>query len=82
LHEALVDELPDGAIVMRDGAPWLVDGDALRRWTAAGYTKAVSRPTGERVVVVTPPSVVAVLERGWRPSAVPLVHRSATAADA
>jgi hypothetical protein len=27
--------------------------------------------------VMTPPSVVAVLERGWRPTAVPLLHPSA-----
>jgi len=81
-HEAVVDEVPDGTFVMRDAAPWLVDGDALRHWTAAGYTAAVSRPTGERVVVVTPPSVVAVLERGWRPSAVPLMHPSANGHDA
>ena len=37
-HEAPVAALPDGAFVLRDGAPWLVRGAALLRWTPAGYT--------------------------------------------
>jgi hypothetical protein len=76
-HDAAVDELPDGVFVLRDGAPWLVRGDTLRRWTPAGYSDAVTRPTRARAVVVTPPSLVAVLDRGWRPAAVPLLHPSA-----
>src|SRR3954453_4420795 len=38
LHEADLADLPDGAFVLRDGAPWLVLGAGLRRWTPAGYT--------------------------------------------
>lgn len=78
-HDAALDELPDGAVVLRDGTPWLVRADELLHWTPAGYTDAVSRPAGTRAVVVTPPSLVAVLQHGWRPSAVPLVHPSAEA---
>lgn len=76
-HEAELDALPDGAFVLRDGVPWLVLGDALRCWTPGGYTDAVSRPSAQRATVVTPPSLVAVLVSGWRPTAVPLVHPSA-----
>ena len=76
-HEADVDELPDGAFVVRDGAPWLVRADRLLRWTPAGYTDAIARPRAARATVVTPPSLVAVLRDGWRPAAVPLLHPSA-----
>jgi hypothetical protein len=76
-HEADLDGLPDGAFVLRDDTPWLVFGDRLLRWTPAGYTDAVSRPARARAVVVTPPSLVAVLDGGWRPTAVPLLHPSA-----
>jgi hypothetical protein len=74
LHAA--GELPDGAFVLRDGAPWLVRGDELLRWTPAGYTDRVPRParTGE---LLTPPSLVAVLRAGWA-GEVPLLHPSAT----
>jgi hypothetical protein len=37
-HAAPFGTLPDGAAVLRAGAPWVVRGDTLRRWTVAGYT--------------------------------------------
>ena len=76
LHDAALDKLPDGAFVLRDDTPWLVRGNELLRWTPAGYGDAVGRPAGQRAVVVTPPSLVAALDRGWRPTAVPLLHPS------
>jgi hypothetical protein len=78
-HEAACGDLPDGAFVLRDGAPWLVRGDALLRWSPAGYTERAARPAaGERAIAITPPSLVAVLREGWA-GAVPLVHPSAAA---
>jgi hypothetical protein len=77
-HEAALDDLPDGAFVVREGAPWLVLGSRLSRWTPAGYTDGVPRPDGRRTVVITPPSLVEVLHAGWEP-VVPLLHPSATA---
>jgi hypothetical protein len=77
-HDAALDDLPDGAFVLRDGAPWLVLGDALLRWTPAGYADRVARPRRTRAVVVTPPSLVAVLRAGWPGDAhVPLLHATA-----
>jgi hypothetical protein len=76
-HDASLDDLPDGAFVLRDSTPWLVRGDELLRWTPAGYGDPVERPAGARAVVVTPRSLVAVLDRGWRPAAVPFLHPSA-----
>jgi hypothetical protein len=75
-HEAALDDLPDGAFVLRHGAPWLVRGGELLAWTPAGYTERAARPVGERAVAITPPSLVAVLRAGWD-GAVPLLHPSA-----
>jgi len=75
-HEARLDELPDGAFVLREGAPWLVLGAELLRWTAAGYTERRPRPTHEQAELITPPSLVSVLDAGWRPL-VPLLHPTA-----
>ena len=44
LHRAPWASLPDGTMVLRDGEPWLVRGDALRAWTQGGYTPARSAP--------------------------------------
>jgi hypothetical protein len=75
LHAARLDDLPDGAFVLRDGAPWLVRGDELREWTPAGYAAQAPRPGGE-ATLVTPPSLVEVLRHDWRPL-VPLLHPTA-----
>jgi hypothetical protein len=79
VHEAALDELPDAAFVLHDDTPWLVRGDKLLRWTPAGYGHAIGRPSGTWAVVVTPPSLLAVLHHGWRPTAVPFLHPSAEA---
>ncbi len=75
-HKAGLDELPDGAFVLRDGTPWLVLGRDLLRWTAAGYVERRRRPARQRAELITPPSLVAVLRSGWQPL-VPLLHPSA-----
>jgi hypothetical protein len=75
LHDARLAELPDGAFVLRDRAPWLVVGDALLRWSPGGYVERRTRRR-EAATLITPPSLVAVLRHGWQP-AVPLLHPSA-----
>ena len=64
--------LPDGAMIEVDGDTYASrDGDWLR-WSFAGYEKA-RLPKGLRARLVTPPSIVRVLEAGYRP----LCHDSA-----
>ena len=75
LHETVYEKLPDGAFVLHDGVPKLVLGDELLTWSAGGYHYRDPRPTGQ-AALVTPPSLVAVLRRGWS-SALPLIHPSA-----
>jgi hypothetical protein len=69
-----VGSLPDGAFVVRDGEPFLLLGDALLRWTTAGYGERVARRGSAELV--TPPSLVEVLRTGWRGD-VPFLHPSA-----
>jgi hypothetical protein len=79
-HAASFDALPDGAFVMHDGAPHLVRGPDLLRWTAAGYAERTARPVGGRAEVITPRSLVAVLRAGWQ-GAVPFLHPTADRAE-
>ena len=76
-HEAPYDGLPDGTYVLRDGKPCLVLGARLLPWSAGGYTARLQRPATGTATVITPPSLVAVLERGWSPL-VPFLHPTAT----
>jgi hypothetical protein len=78
LHTAALDELPDGAFVLDDGAARLVLGDRLLTWTAGGYMASRTRAAGARAVLITPPSLVAVLRTGWN-GVVPLLHPTAAA---
>ncbi|HEY8771465.1 MAG TPA: hypothetical protein VIM03_13045 [Thermoleophilaceae bacterium] len=77
-HKARLDELPDGAFVLQEGAPWLVLGSHLVSWTTEGYVTPRPRPVGQQVLLITPPSLVSVLRAGWQPL-VPLLHPSALA---
>jgi hypothetical protein len=74
LHEAELDDLPDGAFVAIGGQPWLVLGSALFHWTPGGYSRQRPRFRG-RAGVVTPPTSLRVLAAGWHGS-LPLIHPS------
>lgn len=75
LRRERLDDLPDGAFVLEHESPWLALGAELLRWTPAGYAERRPRPGGE-AVVITPPSLVALLARGWDP-VVPFLHPTA-----
>jgi hypothetical protein len=79
LHEALLDELPDGAFFLQAGRPYLVLGQTLLSWTPAGYGAPEPRPAQRRAQLITPPSLMSVLHAGWQPL-VPFVHPSADVA--
>jgi hypothetical protein len=74
MHRRGIDELPDGAMIALEGDAFAVRGKRLLRWTPTGYAEAQPRPRGGQVDLLTPPSVLAVLSRGYAP----LWHPSAT----
>ena len=76
LPPAALEALPDGAFVRIGGEPRLVLGPELLTWTPAGYTARRPRPPSGDVELITPPSLVELLRRGWEPL-VPLLHPSA-----
>jgi hypothetical protein len=75
--------LPDATFVVLGDRPWLVLGHELLEWTPAGYVaERRERPASGAAVVLTPPSLVAVLRAGWDRGAVALIHPSARRAAA
>ena len=73
IHRRKLDTLPDGAMIALDGGSFAIRGKRLLRWTPSGYAGSMPRPRGIEVDVLTPPSILAVLARGyapiWHPSA-------------
>lgn len=60
-------ELPEGAMVVVDSVPALVAGDRLVPWSFGGYRPSFPVPSID-VEVLTPPSTVEALRRGYRPA--------------
>jgi hypothetical protein len=67
MHRRAIDTLPDGAMVALGGDAFALRGQRLLRWTPSGYGPAQRRPLAGDVDVLTPPSILAVLSRGYRP---------------
>jgi hypothetical protein len=67
LHRMAAGELPDGAMVSRDGEAFAVRGDALLHWTSSGYDSHRPRPRTGMLDVLTPPSIIGALRAGYSP---------------
>lgn len=66
-HTVLIDDLPEGTFVLWQDRPHLVTRSTLRRYSPAGYTDRRSRPVGCAVEVLTPKSIIKVLQAGYQP---------------
>jgi hypothetical protein len=66
-------DLPDGTMILLNGAPHLMLAGLARPWSLSGYGTPVAPFDGAQLI--TPPSTVAVLRAGYRP----LLHPSARA---
>jgi hypothetical protein len=73
-YAAALGELPDGVIVEREGAPFLLAAGALRPWSAAGYGAPVAASGAERATVLTPQATVAVIAAGYAVSLHPSIR--------
>ena len=78
LHQAHYRDLPDGAFVLHESQPCLILGPRLLTWSPGGYRASRRRPRNARALLITPPSLVALLVSDWTPL-VPLLHPSASA---
>ena len=74
---ARAGELPDGAMVRRDGACGLLADGYFVPWSFAGYLAPVALRPGMPVELLTPPASVAALAAGYRP----LLHPSVAGPD-
>jgi hypothetical protein len=72
-HALKLDALPDGAMIALADLAYAVRGKRLLHWTPKGYRGSIARKRGAEADVLTPPSILAVLKRGYAP----LWHSSA-----
>ncbi len=69
---ARAPDLPDGAMVLHQGAPYLILSGLAYPWSHAGYGAPTAAP--DTAELITPPSTVATLRAGYRP----VLHHSLT----
>jgi hypothetical protein len=67
LWRARLGDLPDGAMIARDRRPYALRSGMLLPWSFAGYRAPAPLEPDAAADVLTPPSTVAALERGYRP---------------
>ncbi len=72
-HQANVDALPNGAMILQNAAAYLVWDDRLYPYQPDGYRKPIPRPKQQSVDVLTPMPMIAILHSGYRPQ----VHATA-----
>ncbi|SAK40636.1 hypothetical protein AWB77_00250 [Caballeronia fortuita] len=77
-HYAAVEALPNGSCVEFGGNWYVIWGAKLLEWSFEGYLAEVARPKGIEVQVLTPPSIVAVLQAGYEPELHPTAARYLT----
>ncbi len=66
-HHRNIDGLPDGAMIAIKGDAFAVRGQHLLHWTPSGYSDVKPRPRNHNVDVLTPPAMLIVLSRGYKP---------------
>jgi hypothetical protein len=67
LWRARLGDLPDGAMIARDGRAYAVRAGALLQWSFAGYGAPAPLDPGAIAEVLTPASTVAALKGGYKP---------------
>jgi hypothetical protein len=67
LARAALGDLPEGAMIARDGRAYAVRSGTLWPWSFAGYGAPLLFEPGVIADVLTPPSTVAALKGGYRP---------------
>jgi hypothetical protein len=60
-------DLPDGAMIEIDGDAYAVKGPLLLRWSHGGYVDALPRNSSMHGRLLTPPSILRILGRGYTP---------------
>jgi hypothetical protein len=63
----IVGENIEGAMIEHMGKAYAVKNQNLLLWSFGGYTSAIPRAHVESAIVLTPPSIIAILKSGYKP---------------
>jgi hypothetical protein len=66
-YRRAIDDLPGGVMIARGDSAFALAADEMLRWSPEGYSAREPRLRGIDVDVLTPPSMLRVLARGYAP---------------
>ena len=64
-HEANIHDLPNGTFIVWNADAFLLADDLAYRWSPFGYAQGIAMPQVERVMVLTPRSIVSTFKAGY-----------------
>lgn len=67
-HLALIEMLPDGAMIALGAEAFALRGRSMLPWSPEGYGEPRGRPSCGTVSLLTPPAIVAALRAGYQPA--------------
>ena len=67
LSQSATNEIVDGAIVECNGKAFAVKGSNFLQWSFGGYISAMPIVKTNIDKVLTPPSIIAILQKGYQP---------------
>ena len=59
--------IPDGTMLDFDGVAYAKRGMHLIRWSFGGYSGIKTKPGALPLIILTPPSIIAILQKGYQP---------------
>jgi hypothetical protein len=65
LHQARLEDLPNGTMIAEEDRAWLLMDGGLLRWSPSGYDGRRATRGPATVMALTPPSVIDVLRAGY-----------------
>jgi hypothetical protein len=65
--QSLEGPLPEGAMLEIESAAYALKGRHLLLWSFGGYTDAQPLQSLDRAKLLTPPSIIAILAKGYKP---------------
>jgi hypothetical protein len=73
--EENIDQIPEGAFVQISGKAFLIAGGLLHQWSPAGYFRSTGLPKTQKLIMLTPRSIINTFRAGYSPQIAVSIHK-------
>jgi hypothetical protein len=65
--EENIDQIPEGSFVQISGKAFLITGGLLHQWSSKGYSWGIALPKTDKLIMLTPRSIINTFRAGYLP---------------